>query len=74
MRKVEANVVRKDRSQFAPGKQAAVDQSAAAFQSGFLFHQSTHFGSAPPHRLRECAVPEPLGVLEPGHGDNDDRR
>jgi len=26
------------------------------------------------HGLRKCAVPESLGMLEPGHSDHDDRR
>ena len=39
----------------------------------FFLDQGAHFRSAPAHRLRERAMPESLGMLEPGHGDDDDR-
>ena len=52
---------------------AALDQGAVAIESGFLFDQGAHLRSAFAHGLRKRAVPEPLGMLEPGHGDHDDR-
>ena len=51
-----------------------MDQSAAAIESRFLFHESVDFRFAIAHSLRKRAVPESLGMLEPGHSDNDDRR
>ena len=67
------NVLREDRPSPAPGAKAAVDQSAAAVESGFLFDQSSHFRFAVAHSLRERAMPESLGMLEPGHRDFHDR-
>ena len=37
------HVVREDGSGITPGAEAAVDQSAVAVQSGFLFNQGAHF-------------------------------
>ena len=51
----------------APGAEAALDQSAVAVESGFLFDQSADFRFAAAHGLRERAMPESLGMLEPGH-------
>src|SRR4029077_6136328 len=63
-----------DRSSPAPGEEAVLDQSAVAVESGFLFDQSTHFRFAVAHGLRERAMPESLGMLEPGHRYFHDRR
>ena len=68
------NVLREDRSNPAPGAEAALDQSAAAVESGFLFDQSADFRFAVAHGLRKRAMPESLGMLEPGHGYFHDRR
>ena len=68
------NVLREDRSSRAPGAEAAVDQSAVAVESGFLFDQSADFRFAVAHGLRERAMPESLGMLEPGHRYFHDRR
>ena len=68
------NVLREDRSSPAPGAEAAVDQSAAAVKSGFLFNQSADFRFAVAHGLRKRAMPESLGMLEPGHRYFHDRR
>ena len=43
-----------------------------AVESGFLFDQSAHFRFAIAHRLRERAMPEPVGMLESGHRHDDD--
>src|SRR6478672_10973406 len=59
--------MRQDRSSRAPGAEAALDQSAAAVESGFLFNQSADFRFAIAHGLRERAMPESLGMLEPGY-------
>src|SRR5438132_7304924 len=67
------NVLCEDRSGPAPGAQAFLDQSPFAVESGFLFDQSAQFRSATAHRLRKRAVPEPLGMLEPGHSHVHDR-
>ena len=67
------HVLRKDRSGSAPGAQTALDQGAVALESGFLFDESAHFRSAAAHGLRKRAVPEPVGMLEPGHGHVHDR-
>ena len=61
------DVLREDRSSPAPGAEAAMDQSAAAVESGFLFDQIADFRFAVAHGLRERAMPEPLGMLEPGY-------
>ena len=61
------NVLRQDRSSPAPGAEAALDQSAAAVESGFLFNQSADFRFAVAHGLRERAMPESLGMLESGN-------
>ena len=45
------NVLREDRSSPAPGAEAALDQSPAAIESGFLFDQSTHLRFAVAHGL-----------------------
>lgn len=68
------HVVRENRSRFAPGSKAALDQSAAALQPGFLLDQGADLRFAIAHRLRECAMSEPLGMLEPGHGHVHDCR
>ncbi len=68
------NVLREDRSNPAPGAEAALDQSAAAVESGFLFDQSADFRFAVAHGLRKRAMPESLGMLEPGHRYFHDRR
>ena len=68
------NVLREDRSSPAPGAEAALDQSAVAVESRFLFDQSADFRFAIAHGLRERAVPESLGMLEPGHRYFHDRR
>src|SRR5205807_6150817 len=68
------DVLCEDRSDAAPGAQAFLDQSPVAVESGFLLDQSAHFRSATAHCLRKRAVPEPLGMLEPGDGDVHDRR
>ena len=67
------HVLRENRSGVAPGAKAALDQSSVAIESGFLFDQSAHLRFAAAHRLRKRAMPEPLGMLEPGHRDDDDR-
>ena len=67
------DVLCEDRSDAAPGAQAFLDQSPVAVESGFLLDQSAHFRSATAHCLRKRAVPEPLGMLEPGDGDVHDR-
>src|SRR5205807_6259937 len=67
------NVLCENRSGPAPGAQAFLDQGPIAVESGFLFDQSAHFRSATAHRLRKRAVPEPLGMLEPGDSDVHDR-
>ena len=67
------DVLREDRSSPASGAEAAVDQSAAAVESRFLFHESADFRFAIAHGLRKRAVPESLGMLEPGHRNHDDR-
>ena len=51
-----------------------MDQSAVAVEPCFLFDQGAHFGFAVAYRLRKRAMSESLGMLEPGHGDDDDRR
>ena len=61
------NVLREDRSSPAPGAEAALDKGAVAVESGFLFDQSADFRFAVAHGLRERAMPESLGMLEPGH-------
>src|SRR6266850_5556967 len=61
------DVLRQDRSSPAPGAEAALDQSAAAVESGFLFDQSANFRFAVAHGLRKRAMPESLGMLEPRH-------
>ena len=61
------NVLREDRSSIASGAEAALDQSAFAVESGFLFDQSAHFRFAVAYGLRKRAMPESLGMLEPGH-------
>src|SRR5213080_940242 len=66
------DVLRENRSGASPGTEAALDQSAAAFEPGFLFNEGAHFGFAFAHRLRKRAMPEPMGMLEPGHGHQDD--
>jgi hypothetical protein len=38
-----SNVLRKNRSSPAPGTKTALDQSAVAIQSGFLFNQGAYF-------------------------------
>src|SRR5205823_3926856 len=63
------HVLCEDRSGPASGAQAFLDQSPFAVEPGLLFDQSAHFRSATAHRLRKRAVPEPLGMLEPGDGD-----
>src|SRR5262249_1250638 len=68
------DVLREDRSSPAPGAEAALDQSAVAVESGFLFDQSTDFRFAIAHGLRKRAMPESLGMLEPGHRYFHDRR
>ena len=68
------DVLRENRSFVAPAEEAVLDQGAAAVESGFLFHQGADLRSAAPHSLRERTMPEPLGMLEPRHGDDDDRR
>src|SRR5436305_160383 len=68
------NVLREDRSKPAPGAEAAVDQSAVAVESGFLFDQSADFRFTIAHGLRKRAMPESLGMLEPGHRYSHDRR
>src|SRR3982751_5603514 len=68
------NVLRENRSSPAPGAEAALDQSAVAVESGFLFDQSADCRFAVAHRLRERAMPESLGMLEPGHRYFYDRR
>src|SRR6266480_5613269 len=68
------NVLREDRSSPAPGAEAALDQGAAAVESGFLFDQSVDFRFAVAHCLRERAMSESLGMLEPGHRYFHDRR
>ena len=40
---------------------------------GLLFDQGAHLRSATAHGLRKRAMPESLGMLEPGHRDDDDR-
>ena len=45
------NVVRENRSGPAPEAQAVLDQSAFAFESGFLFDQGADFGSTLAHGL-----------------------
>ena len=65
--------MREDRSSPAPGAEAALDQSAAAIESGFLFNQGADFRFALAHGLRERAMPEPVGMLEPGHSHLHDR-
>ena len=67
------NVLRQDRSSPAPGEEAVLDQGAFAVESGFLFDQSADFRFAVAHGLRERAMPESLGMLEPGHGYFHDR-
>src|SRR6476469_5156678 len=52
------NVLREDRSSPAPDEEAALDQSAVAVESGFLFDQSDDFRFALAHGLRERAMPE----------------
>jgi hypothetical protein len=66
------NVLRENRSSFTPGAEAALDQGAAAVESGFLFNQGAHFRFALAHGLRKRAMPESLGMLESGHGHDDD--
>ena len=61
------NVLREDRSSPASGEEAALDQSAVAVESGFLFDEIADFRFAVAHGLRERAMPESLGMLEPGH-------
>ena len=61
------NVLREDRSSSAPGEETVLDQGAVAVESGFLFDQSADFRFAVAHGLRERAMPESLGMLEPGH-------
>ena len=51
-----------------------MDQGAITVEPGFLFDQGADFGFAAAYGLRERAMPEPLGMLEPGHGNHDDRR
>ena len=68
------NVLREDRSNPAPGPEAAVDQGAVAFESGFLFDQGADFRFTVAHGLRERAMPESLGMLEPGDRYFHDRR
>jgi hypothetical protein len=68
------NVLREDRSSPASGAEAGLDQSAAAVESGFLFDQSAHLRFAVAHGLRKRAMPESLGMLEPGHRYFHDRR
>lgn len=51
------NVLRKDRSSLAPNAEAALDQSSAPVESGFLFDQSADFGFTVAHGLRERAMP-----------------
>src|SRR6478736_5877281 len=68
------DVLREDRSGPAPGAKTAVDQGTAAIEPGLFFHESADLGFAAAHRLRERAMPEPLGMLEPGNRDDDDRR
>jgi hypothetical protein len=68
------DVLREDRSSPAPGAEAAMDQSAAAVESGFLFDQSADLRFAVAHGLRKRAMPESLGMLEPGHRYFHDRR
>src|SRR6266853_4074831 len=68
------HVLCEDRSGPAPGAQTFLDQSPFAVESGFLLDQNAHFRSATAHRLRKRAVPEPLGMLEPGDSDVHDRR
>src|SRR5438445_252384 len=68
------DVLCENRSSVAPGAEAALDQGAAAFESGFFLDQSAHFRFAPAHRLRKRAMPQQMGMLEPGHGDVHDRR
>ena len=68
------NVLREDRSSPAPGAEAPLDQSAVAVESRFLLDQSADFRFAIAHGLRERAMPEPLGMLEPGHRYFHDRR
>src|SRR5215472_3932914 len=45
-----------------------MDQGTAAVEPGFFFYESAHFRSAFAYGLRKRAVPESLGMLEPGHG------
>jgi hypothetical protein len=68
------DVLREDRSSPAPGAEAAMDQSAAAVESGFLFDQSADLRFAVAHGLRKRAMPESLGMLEPGYRYFHDRR
>ena len=58
----------------APGPQAGVDQGAAAEPAAVLVDQVDGDRSEAGHGVRGGAVPEPLGVLEPRHGDLHDRR
>ena len=51
-----------------------MDQGAAAVESGIFFNQGADFRLAIAHGLRERAMPESLGMLEPGHGDFHDCR
>ncbi len=67
------NVLREDRSSPAPGAETVLDQSAVAVESSFLFDQSVDFRFAVAHGLRKRAMPEPLGMLEPGHSYFHDR-
>ena len=68
------NVLRQDRSSPAPDAETVLDQSAVAVESGFLFDQSADFRFAVAHGLRKRAMPESLGMLEPGHRYLHDRR
>src|SRR3954463_6023130 len=67
------DVLRENRSRPAPGAKAALDQGPVAVEPGFLFDQGAHLRSAVAYGLRERAVSKPMGMLEPGNGDNDDR-
>ena len=51
-----------------------MDQGAAAVESSFLFNQGADFRFAIAYGLRERAMSESLGMLEPGHCDFHDRR
>ena len=68
------NVLRQDRSSPAPDAETVLDQSAVAVESGFLFDKSADFRFAFAHGLRERAMPESLGMLEPGYRYFHDRR